>query len=47
MGGGAQQRVDGRPVGRFRAEDAHLVKLPDDTSRSLTVAFPKHGEFHF
>lgn len=43
--GQTQQRVDGRAVGRFRAEDAYLVKLSDDACRRLAVASPHQGKF--
>ena len=42
--GQTQQRVDGRTVGRFRTEDAHLVKLPDDSGGGLSVATPHQGK---
>ena len=34
----------GRAVGRFRAEDAYLVKLLDNACRCLAVASPDGGK---
>ena len=42
--GQTQQRVDGGSVGRFRAENAHLVKLLDDSGSRLSVAPPDGGK---
>ena len=40
----ADQRVDGCPVGWFRAENAKLIEFSNDASCCLPVAAPQSGK---